>query len=69
MFRLVHYETRMASKRLAEPFASSGLIFNNYNHSRCLPQEKTSKQFETMTTLTVNSSCVSSDKVSVFLLR
>ena len=52
-----------------EPFPSSDLIFNNYNHTRCLPHEKTSRQLETMTTLTVNPDCVSSDKVSVFLLR
>ena len=50
------------------PFPSSDLIFNNYNQSVCLPEEETGQQFETMTTLTVNPDCVSSDKVNTSLL-
>ena len=50
------------------PFPNSDLIFNNYNHSTCLPQVETGQQFETVTTVTVNPDCVSSDKVNASLL-
>ena len=50
------------------PFLSSDLIFNNHNHSTCFSEEETSQQFETVTTLTVNRDCVSSDKVNASLL-
>ena len=44
-------------------FAYSGLIFNDFNHSTCLPEVETTESWIKTTTLRVNPACVADNKV------